>query len=1068
MKKGILSVFLVLFLSAAFAQDKTVEGIVTDAADKSPVVGANVLVKGTTIGTITDVDGKFKLSVPKDTKTLTVSYVGMTTVDIALPESGNITVEMTAGKNMNEVVVTALGVKREQKSLGYSTQKLDGSAVNTARETNIVNSLQGKVAGVQITGSGNFGGSSRILIRGAKSIDKNNQPLFVVDGVPLDNSNFSTAEQQRGALGYDYGNAAQDINSDDIESINVLKGSAASALYGTRGANGVIMITTKKGSKKTGKGKSPIGVTVKQNFTFEQVSVLPKYQNKYGGGAGPVFDSSGRFPGYVRQFFEYDGSWGPKLDGQDVMQWDAYYDYDSAKYGKATPWVAHPNNIKDFYKTGITSNTSVSLDGANDNGSFRLSFSDLFTKGVFENSKMNRSTLSFSGTYDFSKHIFAGINATYITSNVKGRAQTGYSNLTSNFTQWWQRQLDMKALKDYKNPDGTQHTWNMLGENDQHPYFWDNPYWTLYENYETDGRNRVYGNVYAGAKITSWLNAKVTVTTDYYQDHREERNAVNSVLQAKYSENVITHNENNYEGIVTAHKTFKDKFDVSALFGLNRRDVKRVNNLSETQGGLNVPGFYSLENSVDRVNINNEINRFLVNSVFGNASFGYAGMVFVDLTLRNDWSSTLPLKSSSYFYPGVSASFIWTELLKGNAKNWFSYGKIRGGWAKSGIDAPANSLETRAAPSQSFGSTALYVLPNTLNNANLKSESVYSWEIGTELRLFVDRVNFDLTYYQAITKDNIFRVAQSGASGATFRYVNAGTLENKGVEFASSFVPVRLKNSFEWGIGFNIAKNTNTVKELYNTEDGQKVESVRIQDAPFAVTLDATVGRPYGEITGYDYVYDGKGNKLVDPASGVYLTTSTVKPLGSVLADFTGGVSTWLSWKGVRLYALFDFQKGGHLFSFTNMFGKYSGTLAETAEGDIRENGIIVEGVNATGVDANGNYTTDGTPNVTPIAAVDNFFVNHGYVVNAADVYDASFVKFRELSLTYDLPAKVFAKGPIRGISLGFVCRNLAILKKNVPHIDPESAVSSSNVQGFEGSQLPTLRSMGFNLSFKF
>lgn len=401
MKKGILFVFLVLFLSAAFAQDKTVEGIVTDAADKSPVVGANVLVKGTTIGTITDVDGKFKLSVPKDTKTLTVSYVGMTTVDIAVPESGNITVEMTAGKNMNEVVVTALGVKREQKSLGYSTQKLDGSAVNTARETNIVNSLQGKVAGVQITGSGNFGGSSRILIRGAKSIDKNNQPLFVVDGVPLDNSNFSTAEQQRGALGYDYGNAAQDINSDDIESINVLKGSAASALYGTRGANGVIMITTKKGSKKTGKGKSPIGVTVKQNFTFEQVSVLPKYQNKYGGGAGPVFDSSGRFPGYVRQFFEYDGSWGPKLDGQDVMQWEAYYDYDSAKYGKATPWVAHPNNIKDFYKTGITSNTSVSLDGANDNGSFRLSFSDLFTKGVFENSKMNRSTLSFSGTADF-------------------------------------------------------------------------------------------------------------------------------------------------------------------------------------------------------------------------------------------------------------------------------------------------------------------------------------------------------------------------------------------------------------------------------------------------------------------------------------------------------------------------------------------------------------------------------------------------------------------------------------------------------------------------------------------
>jgi len=503
------------------------------------------------------------------------------------------------------------------------------------------------------------------------------------------------------------------------------------------------------------------------------------------------------------------------------------------------------------------------------------------------------------------------------------------------------------------------------------------------------------------------------------------------------------------------------------MVGLNRRDVKRVNNFSATQGGLNIPDFYTLQNSVGNILVDNTIARFRVNSVFGSASFGYGGLVYLDLTMRNDWSSTLPLKNSSYFYPGVSASFIWTELLKGKSKGWFSYGKIRGSWAKSGIDATAHSLQTRPTPSTSFGSNALYVLPSTLNNANLKSESVFSWEVGTELRLFVDRVSFDLTYYQSTTKDNIFRVAQSGASGANFRYVNAGTLQNKGIEFASTFVPVRLKNSFEWGIGFNLGHNKNTVKELYATADGQKVESIRLSEAPFAVSLEARPGYSAGELVGTDFVYDEHGNKMVD-ASGFYLATSDVKPLGSIFPDFTGGVSTYLSFKGLKLYALFDFQKGGKLFSLTNTWGKYSGTLAETAEGGIRENGIIVDGVVANGTDVNGNPTSDGTKNTTSIAAIDHFFVNQGYVITAADVYDASFVKFRELRLTYELPTKIFGNAPIRGISLGFVARNIAILKKNVPNIDPESAVSSTNVQGMEGSQLPTLRSMGFTLSFKF
>ncbi len=1068
MKKKLLAVFLGLFALAAFAQDRQVEGTITDATDNLPLIGANVFVKGTKIGTSTDANGRFVLGVPADAKTLTITYIGKKAMDVAIPESGTISVALEDDViQTSQVVVTALGVKREQKSLGYATQVVSGDNVSTAKEANLVNQLQGKVAGVQITGSSNLGGSSRILIRGARSIDANNQPLFVVDGVPIDNSNFTTVEQARGALGYDYGNAIQDINTDDIESVNVLKGPAATALYGNRGLNGVIVITTKKGTKKVGKGKSPIGVTITQNILFDQVAILPDYQDQYGGGTLDTFRNSNLFPGLKRAQYSYDGSWGPKMDGTPVLQYYAFYEHDSARYGVPTPWEAHPDNVKSFFRTGVLSNTNISLDGANDNGNFRLSFSNLHQKGVFENSHINRSTVSFNGGYNFGKHIFSNISLSYVKSVGKGRAQTGYENHMSNFNQWFQRQLDMEELRNYKNPDGTQRSWNRLSESVADPLYWDNPFWTVYENYETDQRDRIFGNVALGAKITDWLTAKGTVMTDFYQDGRQERIAVGSVKTSKYFEENITYNEMNYELMLNARKVFKEKYDLSGFIGLNRRDTRRKWTTASTQGGLNVPGLYTLTNSIDPVVLNSDIlrpiNRRVINSVFFDVAFGYAGMVFIDFTGRNDWSSTLPSANNSYFYPSVSASFVYSELFK---SSWFSYGKVRGGWAKTGNDTDPYRLDTRPVNGQSFGSNAIFVQPSTVNNPDLKPESVFSWEIGTEMALWVDRIRWDLTYYNSITKDNIFPVQQTGATGYSFRIANAGVVTNSGIEFAGTFKPVKLKNGFEWSIGFNIAKNWNKVKELYKDDAGNEVESYRLVTAPFAVSLENRVGESFGQIIGTDFQRDAAGNKLVDP-DGFYIPTDEVKPLGSVLADFTGGVSTTLSWKGLSAYFLFDFQKGGSFFSLTNTWGKYSGIFEETAENGIRENGIVVEGMAAT-QDPDGNWVSTGQPNTVSIAAVDHFFVNQGYVIAAADVYDASFVKFREFRLLYDMPAKWFAKTPIRGITIGVTGRNLAILKKNVPHIDPETAVNSGNIQGLEGAQNPSNRSIGFNFSIKF
>ena len=1100
MKHKLLSIFVFLLAGTLFSYgQRTISGVVTSSKDKQPLIGATVIVEKTTIGTATDIDGKYSLTVPDDAKNLLVSYTGMksktvlitgTTMDIALDENE---------KLLEDVVVTALGVKRDRKALGYATQQIGGADVNEAKDANVINNLEGKIAGVQITGNGNIGGSSRIVIRGVKSLTGENQPLFVIDGVVIDNSNIVTGNgvggnQEAGSLGIDYGNAASDINSDDIETINVLKGGAASALYGSRGANGVIVITTKKGSKHDkGKYKSPIGVSVSENVMFNKVAVLPNYQNQYGAGYGPNFQADPSGNGQLQLRMQDDGSWGPAIDGRLVRQYPSYDPFDP-RYGNNTPYIAHPDNVKNFFETGYLSNTNVAMDGANDNGAFRLSFSNMDQKGTVPNSTLMKNTISFNGSYNFTNKLFASVGANYVHDENNGRPAIGYNSIFSNFTQWFERQIDVSDLKNYINPDGSQRTWNLTpnGAGTAYvPYFWNNPYWQTYMNYQNDHRDRIFGNAEVGYKILPWLTAKFRATTDFYNEIREERVAVGGATAGgpgvgipQYSIDKISRNENNYEGTLTAQHAFKHDFDLTAIIGINRRENNGLNYYTSTQGGLNVPLWYNLANSSSPSLVELDgISHSRQNSIFGSASVGWKHMLYLDVTMRNDWSSKLysaayPTSSNdSYFYPSVGGSWVFSELMKKNKV--LSFGKIRASWASIGNEPGSPySTSTLQQASTNFGSTPLYYVPNTFNNPQLKAEKIATWEIGADLSFFNDRIKIDAAYYNSLTTNNIFAIEQSGSTGINFRYTNAGDLQNQGVELATTFVPVKTKSGFSWSIGFNFAKNYNIVKDLYKDPSGNTVNSLTLSNDGFGVmSIEAIPGKAYGQIVTTDFVYDKNGNKIVDQ-TGNYVKTSTTKPIGSILPDFTGGISTTLSYKGLSLYVLVDYSKGGKIFSMTNMWGAYDGTLAITAANSIRVNGLVVPGVveavDGSGnpiLDANNNPTSSGVKNTKNISALAYYQNGSGQSFSgpgSTNVYDATFVKLREIKLLYTLPAKLFEKTPIRSISLGIVGRNLAILKKDIPNIDPETANTSGNVQGIEGGVKPTERSIGFNVNVRF
>lgn len=1044
MKRKLFMLFSMCFISfGIYAQERTVSGKVSSSEDNQPLPGVSVLIKGSSTGVTTDIDGNYKISVPSSESTLIFSYIGQKTVEVVVGSRSVVDVSMeSAVQQLSEVVVTALGIQREQKSLGYSVQEVGGDDIIKAGETNIVNSLQGKVAGVQIGGnSGALGGSSRILIRGANSIAGNNQPLFVVDGVPLDNSNFNAVGQARGGSGYDYGNAIQDLNPEDIETMSVLKGASAAALYGNRASNGVIVITTKKGKK--GKG---IGVNINSGITFANPLVLPDYQNDYGGGIGPFALNA---QGQKIVNFAFDQSWGPRLDGRPVRQWYSYYE-DHPNFGQETPWVASPDNIKDFYQTSVTTNNNFSFEGGNDKGSFRLSYTNMAQKGIMPNSELNRNTISFNSSYYLTDKLSATAGVNYIGTKAEGRPEQGYGDVIVQFNHFGQRQLSDAEQRNYFVPaTGEQRSWNRIGESNSFPLYADNPYWIRNRNLQNDSRDRVYGNIGLNYDFNENLSLSGRLMTDLYTDRREERVAEGSVAQSFYSEAVRQFNETNAEMILKYTGEITEDISLTAFVGGNIRLDNYNLNFAATQGGLSVPGFYNLENSIDRNPLTDFTSQRQINSLFGSASLGFRDLVFLDMTLRNDISSTLPAGNNSYYYPSVSGTFVFTELdgLKGN--NILSFGKVRGNFAQVGNDTDPYRLSTVYTPQQNFGSNPAYALPGALNNPNLRPEQTTSYEVGADLRFLNDRIRLDATYYRNVSTDQIFQVDVSAASGYLSQIINAGRMVNQGLEVVLGGNAVRT-NDFSWDILVNWAKNDNRVEEL-----AEGIENYRLANELFGVvSLDARVGERYGTIYGSDFVFDDNGNKVIG-ANGNYLRTPDAVALGSILADWTGGIRNSFTYKGVNVSVLVDAQKGGALHSVTNLFAKYSGMTQETVEGNIRQVGLIADGV-----------TESGEPNTTVIDPV-SFFQGH-FGVGAAHVYDASFVKLREALVSYSLPKSVIDKTPFTKVNFGVEGRNLFILYKKVPHIDPENVTNSGNIQGLEGGALPSLRSYGFRVNLGF
>ncbi|MDO4497632.1 MAG: SusC/RagA family TonB-linked outer membrane protein, partial [Bacteroidales bacterium] len=880
-----LAALLALSGSALMAQNRTVTGRVTAADDGGPVIGATVLIPGTTTGTVTDIDGNFSITVPEGTKQLSISYVGLTTQVVNVRNRMSVVLQSN-DVVLGDVMVTAMGISREKKALGYAVAELKGDEMITARGglSNPVNALQGKVAGLQISsGSGSMGGSSKILIRGVSSISGNNQPLFVIDGVPIEGTDFNSSETARGGGGYDYGNLVQDLNPDDIESLSVLKGASASALYGSRANNGVVLITTKKG--KSGEG---LGVSFTSSVGFEVVNKLPKMQKLYGGGYGDFSEVEINGKTYLYPDYATDESWGPKYEGQQVLSW-----YDIAKWeagGKVgnpttSAWVAPKHDIDDFFETGVSYTNNIAISQTTDRASFRLSYTNTDLKGYMPNSSMVKNVVNFSGTSTSpNKKLNTFVNATYFNSRAKGRSETGYgdNNVMQKFIQWGHRDLDMKECKDlYIFPDGTQATWNRSDWNDPTPAYSNNPYWSRYMNYQNDSRNRIYGNIGATYQILPQLKAQYKANLDFFVDKQYERHAVGSQEQSSYTEISRQQYEINHEFMLMYDQKFND-FNVTANLGGNIMYRHYEYIYGRTEGGLAIPLFYNLKNSISTPSAQNYESKKGVNSFFANATLGWKSMAFLEATLRNDQSSTLPADNNSYWYPSVTGSFIFSELLK--EQNWLTFGKVRAGVAKVGNDTdPYKVLTTYSQYTNIDASAPGYRLPNTLNNADLKPESTTSFEVGLEMNFLQNRLGFDVTYYMTRTKDQIIPLSVSGTTGYLYKVVNSGEIENKGLEFAFHATPVKV-GKFEWSTNLTLASNKNKVIELI---DG--VDYYRISSAPFKVEIGATKGEAYGNIMGTDFVYDDHGNKMIDPETGLYLATDGNKNIGSFYPDFTGG-----------------------------------------------------------------------------------------------------------------------------------------------------------------------------------
>ncbi len=1054
MKNFFLIIFALILFNAgsAFAQQRTVTGTVTSASDGLPLPGVTVTVMNAPgVGTVTNADGEYSLTVSGGAVTLVYSFIGMATEAVELGTSDVINVELEPSTEaLDEVVVTAFGIERQKKALGYSVQEIQAEELTEAREVNVINSLKGKVAGVYInpSSSGGAGGSSYVVIRGASSLTGDNKPLFVVDGVPIDNR---TIDAPNSFDGYDYGDGIGNINPDNIASMSVLKGPSAAALYGARGANGVILITT-----KTGKVRRGIGVELNSNFTFENPSVNPTFQNTWGGG----YDDN------------YSAFTFKEIDGQEVMvwpswlldQWGGKMDGRPITYAYAPEWgvksyTPQPvDNIENFYQTGTTLTNTVAVSGGSEKGTFRLSLSDMRNQSIVPNSTLTRQAISFRASSQISEKLFAEGKVDYTRQTGENRVQNGVAliNLPASLTIL-PRSVDLDWMRDYQKEDG-----RMQNYKSGYPL---NPYWITEKYKNDDTRDRVMGMARVKYNFTNWLDIQGRAGTDFYTDRRFSMIPIGTPGAANINGQVRNTmwnvREDNLDVLLSANGKLTSDFSGSLSLGANH--LNKEQEVVEVRGqNMGVPDLYHIDYA-SIVYPRNYYEPKQINSVFFTGQLGYRDFLFLDVTGRNDWSSTLGLENQSFFYPSVSASYIFTENFEVDP-GILTFGKIRASYAEAGNDAdPFLTLGGYSYDAVSFDGHRMARIDGTIPLLDLKNELTRAYELGVDLRFFNNRLGVDFTYYDQSTSNQILPVEISAATGFGNRIINAGEIQNRGMELMLNIVPLEI-GDFSWNMTINLSNNKSQVVSLAEGIDSHTLLS---GDG----TIEARVGEPYGNIVGYAKKRAADGTIVVSE-QGKWQRADTMSVLGNIQPDLLGGISNTFRYKGFSLSGLLDLRLGGQIYSYSkyDQMAKGTGKFTEArSPEDLTVDGVIE--------DPNGDITIgDKTYRQNDIQILSHqYYAEQGPWGGIAEtmVIDADYLVFREFSLGYAFSSRFLEQTPFTSAKFSLVGRNLFYLYRDPQFktmgLSPESAFNTeAYAQGVEVKGLPATRSFGFNLFLSF
>ena len=1079
--KFLLSVILLTASIGVFAQKGAVKGVVTSSEDGSPIPGVSVVFDGTTIGTMTDSQGHFSLpAAPAGASNVVFSCIGYTTKVLPIALASDVVLDSDV-EFLDEVVVTALGLERQKKSLGYAVQDVKADALTKASQLNVANALQGKIAGVQITQAGGaVGASQRILIRGNSSFN-GNEPLIVIDGIPMDNGAGGNYGGDDGGW-LDTGSGINDINPEDIESISVLKGGSA-AIYGMRAGNGVILITTKKGNSVSNKMK----VSYDGSFTVDKVFSLPGFQNKYGQGyKGHEYayktegyeDINGDWVDWKDEYATYaeyavnegycyvdghgggvndadDESWGPRLDsGLMIPQ------YNSPVVGgvrQATPWISHPNNIKDFFETGFSQSHTIAVTNSSDRGAYRASVGFRNQKGTIPNTDIRHINANLSSNFNFNKYFSADMSLYFNNTHSDNLIPTGYTSDSplQSIMEWFGRQVDMQDLKAHYNDvmeDGSYYNW--ISE------FHVNPFFNVYKNVNGYDRNRIIAKGSLWLKPTSWLKFEGRVGMDYYNDQTFQKAVFSTDLTGGwFGKTLENRTELNVDAIAYFDKQFGD-FSVDALAGFNYRDMVYGYNYlgADPAKGLTIPGLYTMSNVIGSPKAGMDNSHIRSNSIYANASVGWKGQVYLEGSVRTDWSSTI---NKPFTYPSVSASWIITESFPAIKSDAFNYLKIRANWANIGNATSAYRTGLYySSPGVAINGQSQYAVPTEMANANLRPENINTMEFGIESAFWQNRVRLDVAVYNKKTSDQIMRIEVPRSSGYSFAFLNAGRVDNRGAEVSLAVDIFKNPNGFNWTSSINWSKDKSEIKEL-----AEGLNTYTLGNS-WSTYNYAMVGESWGTLVGRGFVRDDNGNIIVDDYG--FPKSKANQKIGDVTPKWLAGWSNEFSYKDFSFGFLLDYRCGGDFFSVSQMFGAYTGIYDYTAAGDIRENGAIF---GKTIVTDKVFVKEDGTPNDIVVDAEDAFA--EFYSNKELAVIDGSFLKLREAHITYTLPASITKKVKwIDSAKVSLVGNNLAILwlaKNNYTRLDPECSLGNGNDSvGYESNACPPTRSFGVKLNITF